>query len=95
MNNIGQIELKTQNRIIKLFKEQLGYTYYGNWEEREKNSNIEESYLGNYLLKQGYSLTVFSKAIYELKQVFDNDFHWCIHHLCFLYFDRLAFLPSL
>lgn len=72
MNNIGQIERKTQNRIIKLFKEQLGYTYYGNWEEREKNSNIEESYLGNYLLKQGYSLTVFSKAIYELKQVADS-----------------------
>jgi len=41
MNNIGQIERETQNRIIKLFKEQLGYTYYGNWEEREKNSNIE------------------------------------------------------
>ena len=72
MNNIGQIERETQNRIIKLFKEQLGYTYYGNWEEREKNSNIEESYLGNYLFNQGYSLTVFSKAIYEFKQVADN-----------------------
>ena len=72
MNNIGQIERLSQNRIIKLFREQLGYTYYGNWEEREKNSNIEESYLGNYLLQQGYSLTVFSKAIYEFKQVADS-----------------------
>jgi type I restriction enzyme R subunit len=72
MNNIGQIERLSQNRIVKLFREQLGYTYYGYWEEREKNSNIEESYLGNYLLKQGYSLTVFSKAIYELKQVADS-----------------------
>ena len=72
MNNIGQIERLSQNRIVKLFKEQLGYTYYGNWEEREKNSNIEESYLGSYLLKQGYSVTVFSKAIYELKQVADS-----------------------
>jgi len=72
MNNIGQIERLSQNRIIKLFREQLGYTYYGYWEEREKNSNIEESYLGNYLLKQGYSLTVFSKAIYEFKQVADS-----------------------
>ena len=69
MNNIGQIERLSQNRIIKLFREQLGYTYYGYWEEREKNSNIEESYLGNYLFNQGYSLTVFSKAIYEFKQV--------------------------
>jgi type I restriction enzyme R subunit len=41
MSNIGQIERETQTRIIKLFKEQLGYTYYGNWEEREKNSTIE------------------------------------------------------
>jgi type I restriction enzyme R subunit len=72
MNNIGQIERLSQNRIIKLFREQLGYSYYGYWEEREKNSNIEESYLGNYLLKQGYSPTVFSKAIYEFKQVADS-----------------------
>ena len=72
MNNIGQIERLSQNRIVNLFREQLGYTYYGYWEEREKNSNIEESYLGNYLLQQGYSLTVFSKAIYEFKQVADS-----------------------
>lgn len=72
MNSIGQIERHSQNRIVKLFKDQLDYKYYGNWEEREKNSNIEESYLGSYLLKQGYSVTVFSKAIYELKQVADS-----------------------
>lgn len=72
MNNIGQIERLSQNRIVKLFKDQLGYTYFGNWEERDKNSNIEESHLGSYLLKQGYSVTVFSKAIYELKQVTDS-----------------------
>lgn len=72
MSNIGQIERHSQNRIVKLFTEQLGYTNYGNWEERAKNSNIDETYLGNYLLKQGYSVTVFSKAIYELKQVADS-----------------------
>lgn len=42
-NDVGQIERKTQNRIIKLFCEQLGYTYLGNWEDRLANSNIEES----------------------------------------------------
>lgn len=39
MNNyaqhIGQIERHSQNRIVKLFKEQLGYTYLRNWEKRE------------------------------------------------------------
>lgn len=78
MNNIGQIERQTQNRIVKLFKEQLNYGYYGNWEEREGNSNIEEKYLANYLLKQGYNVTEFSKAIYELKQIatsFSDDLY--------------------
>ena len=72
MSNIGQPERHSQNRIVKLFKDELDYKYYGNWEDREKNSNVEESYLGNYLLKRGYTVTVFSKAIYELKQVADS-----------------------
>ena len=42
MSNIAQIERHTQNRIVKLFTEQLGYVYLGNWEERANNSNIEE-----------------------------------------------------
>jgi type I restriction enzyme R subunit len=28
------IEHQTQNRIIKLFSQQLGYVYYGNWDNR-------------------------------------------------------------
>jgi len=39
---VGQPERATQNRIIKLFKDELGYTYLGNWEDRIDNSNIEE-----------------------------------------------------
>lgn len=38
---INPIERNTQNRIIQLFQEQLEYTYYGNWEKREHNSNVE------------------------------------------------------
>lgn len=72
MNNIGQPERHSQNRIVKLFKEQLDYAYYGNWEERENNSNVEEKYLANYLYKQGYNVTEFTKAIYELKQTADS-----------------------
>jgi type I restriction enzyme R subunit len=69
-NSIGQIERLSQNRLSNCSKG-VGYDYY-NWEERDKNSNIEESYLGKYLLKQGYSPTVYGKAIYELKQVLDS-----------------------
>ncbi|MEZ0181917.1 type I restriction endonuclease subunit R [Flavobacterium oncorhynchi] len=72
MSTIGQIERISQQRIIQLFKEQLGYSYHGNWEERENNSNIEEKYLASYLYKQGYNVAEFTKAIYELKQVADS-----------------------
>ena len=41
MSQVGQIERITQNRVVKLFKEQLGYTYLGNWEFRQNNSNID------------------------------------------------------
>lgn len=72
MNTPGQIERITQNRIVKLFTQELGYTYLGNWEERENNSNIEESLLNNYLLKKGYSNAQITKAIYELKSTASN-----------------------
>ena len=41
MSNVGQIERKAQDRVVKLFQEQLGYEYLGNWEYRDGNSNIE------------------------------------------------------
>ena len=53
MTPVGQIERTTQNRVVKLFKEQLGYRYLGNWEDRPDNSNIEEDILYNLLIKKG------------------------------------------
>ena len=37
MTDIGQKERATQNRVIKLFQERLGYDYLGNWEDEERN----------------------------------------------------------
>ena len=36
MSDVGQKERATQNRVVQLFKEQLDYTYLGNWEEGER-----------------------------------------------------------
>ncbi len=73
MNNTpGQIERITQNRIVKLFTQELDYSHLGNWEERENNSNIEESLLSQYLVKRGYSIPQIIKAIYELKSTANN-----------------------
>ena len=69
---IGEIERATQNRVVQLFIEKLGYEYLGNWEKRPKNSNIEESLLSKYLLEKGYSQALANKAILELKNVAGN-----------------------
>ena len=67
MDKVGQIERITQNRVVKFFQEELGYTYLGNWEERENNSNIEVDLLTVYLIRKGYTKTQIDKAIYELQ----------------------------
>lgn len=66
---INPIERITQNRIIQLFTKQLGYVYYGNWEDRLNNSNVENIYLRKFLQKQGYTPTLVEKAITEVTQL--------------------------
>lgn len=66
-NQVGQLERKTQNRIVRLFQNRLDYTYLGNWEERE-NNNIEEEYLRAFLESRKYSPTLIKKAISDLKK---------------------------
>ncbi|MCC6780662.1 MAG: hypothetical protein IT537_29150, partial [Hyphomicrobiales bacterium] len=42
LSTVGQLERRTQQRIVKLFTERLGYAYLGRWSERDDNRNIEE-----------------------------------------------------
>ena len=65
---IGAKERVTQNRLIELFKRVLKYTYLGNWEKREGNSNVEEEYLSAYLARRGYTDKEIRSAIAKLKQ---------------------------
>lgn len=68
MNTVGEIERLTQKRIVKLFRDELGYKYLGNWEERTNNSNIEEDLLRHYLIqKAGYPAELVKRAIYKLQ----------------------------
>lgn len=67
MGKVAQIERTSQNRIVKLFRQQLQYDYLGNWEERDNNSHIEETELRKFL--QGkYSDELITKAIFALKK---------------------------
>ncbi len=65
---VGQIERKTQNRVVSLFRDSLGYDYFGNWEDREENSNIEEEYLRPFLMRSGHGDILIDKAIETLKK---------------------------
>ena len=69
MNDIGQKERATQNRVVKLFRETLGYAYLGNWEEREGNRNIEPEILRAWLKQQGHADALIGKVLYELDKV--------------------------
>jgi type I restriction enzyme R subunit len=69
MNNIGKPERVTQARVIKLFVDELGYTYLGDWQDRDGNSNIEEELLESYLDKSGYSDAQIAKAMFVLQSV--------------------------
>ena len=57
----------TQNRVVKLLQEQLGYFYLGNLEDQE-NTNIREESLKPWLRENGYSESVINRAIFELKK---------------------------
>jgi len=67
MGNVGDIERITQNRVVRLFTEKLGYTCLGNWEDRQNNRNVEEALLTGYLIRKGYHPTLINKSLYELR----------------------------
>lgn len=65
MSTIGQPEIVTQKRLLKLFEEQLGYTYLGNWQYRH-NSNVEEEQLCSWLQNQGVKESLMPRVLRQL-----------------------------
>lgn len=70
--SIGQKEKVTQDRVVKLFVNELGYTYLGNFIER-KNSNIEIELLEKFLVRKKYSRTLINRAIKILFDTANNQ----------------------
>lgn len=66
MSDVGQIERLAQNRVVKLFKDQLGYEYLGNWEHRDGNSNVEVDLLTQNLRARGYDDNLITRALDQL-----------------------------
>jgi len=72
MPAVGQIERKTQQRVVKLFREQLRYDYLGNWIDRESNANIEPELLRKWLTRQGVADALITRALYLLDKAADD-----------------------
>lgn len=70
--SVGDIERKTQKRIVDLFSTELGYIYLGDFSE-DNHSNIELAYLEKFLKRQGYSEVLISRATEELEKATTNQ----------------------
>jgi type I restriction enzyme R subunit len=68
MSTVGQIEKKTQARVVALLRDKLGYEYLGNWIDRAGNANIEESFLRPFLKERGNDEALINRALYELQK---------------------------
>jgi len=72
-NQIGKPERASQNRVIQLFQDELGYTYLGDWEEEIRTQPIEEDLLFQYLTKNNrYSSALAQKAVDALVKAATN-----------------------
>lgn len=66
MSDVGQIERKAQDRVVRLFREQLDYDYLGNWESRDGSSNIERQLLIQNLQARGYDNNLINRTLDQL-----------------------------
>ena len=67
LGDIGQPERATQNRVIALFRHELGYSYLGDWSDRSGNSNLEEQLLSEWLTNCGYTPAQINSALHKLR----------------------------
>lgn len=67
MSSIGQIERKTQQRVVELFRDTLRYDYLGDWTDRISNRNIEQDLIRRFLQeKQGYDEALITRVLHLL-----------------------------
>ncbi len=64
---IGKSEKATQERVLQLFQQDLGYRFLGSWQGRSNNQPIEEDILTAWLTKRGQSKEQIERTLYRLK----------------------------
>ncbi len=73
MSSVGQIEKRTQARVVALFRDRLGYDYLGDWIDRagfegKGNRNIEPELLTAWLKKQSVRAILINRALHEMEK---------------------------
>lgn len=72
MPPIAQPERQTQDRVIRLFQQELHYRYLGDWSDRPGNANVEEQLLTAALRARGYAAALISRALDRLRTEANN-----------------------
>ena len=67
MNTVDNLERRTQNRVVQLFRDQLGYDYLGN-RKHQDNRSIDEGLLADWLTLVGTPDGLITRALRELQQ---------------------------
>ncbi|MGJ7575773.1 type I restriction endonuclease subunit R [Variovorax sp. RB2P76] len=67
MSNVSKPERATQDRVVELFTNTLGYRYLGDWSDRAGSHCIEEGLLTAFLTRSGYSPAHISTALHKLR----------------------------
>ena len=66
MSAVGELEIRTQRRVVAHFRDRLGYKYLGDWQDRPNNRNIEADLLTQFLARQGHDPAIIAKALDKL-----------------------------
>ncbi len=66
MSDVGQIERRAQNRVVELFRDQLGYDYLGDWHDGDRTSGVETDLLTQNLKARGYDDNLINRALDQL-----------------------------
>lgn len=70
MSAVGQIERRTQERVVKLLGDpaRLDYDYLGDWHDGNRTSGIESGLLTQNLRARGYDETLITRALDKLEK---------------------------
>src|SRR5690606_41309933 len=66
MSVVGQRERATQNRVVELFRNELGYRYLGDWSDKPDNRNVVAGLLVPWLQKRGISEVLIKRVMRQL-----------------------------